>query len=114
MMQDWMPSFLDEMTKVSAAELNPRERTRQAIQFGLLGAASGPVVGAINNIIQKGHPLPEGVRSIPRWLAGAAATGAIFSGAVPVLRHHLERNIQLQANNRVRRARIRAEKRSMR
>lgn len=114
MIQDWIPSFLDEMSKVAAATLNRKEKARQALQFGALGAISGPVVGAVSNIIQKGKPLPEGVKSIPRWLAGSMATGAIFSGAVPVIRHGLERNIQREANERVRRLKQQAERKALR
>ena len=111
MIQDWIPSFLDEMTKVAVA-LNKKERRRQAIQFGALGAVSGPTIAALSNVIQKGKPLPEGVKSIPRWLAGSMAAGALFSGAIPLVRHQLERSIQAEANDRQRRARLRAERRS--
>jgi hypothetical protein len=106
-MLNW-PAFLDEVEKIAAATLTQSERNRQAVQFGALGAVSGPIVGAVGNLIQKGRPLPEGVRSVPRWLAGSMATGAIFSGAVPVIRHGMERNIQGEANARARLARQQA------
>jgi hypothetical protein len=107
--RDWIPSFLDEMTKVATA-LNKKERRRQAFQFGALGAASGPAIAALSNIIQKGKPLPEGVKSVPRWLAGSMAAGALFSGAIPMVRHQLDRSIQAEASARQRRARLRAER----
>jgi len=108
--QDWVPSFLDEMSKVAAAALTKKERRRQALEFGALGMLSGPVVGSTINLISKGRPLPEGVKSIPRWLLGSMAGGALVSGAIPAVRHSLERNIQQQANERARRKRMRAER----
>jgi hypothetical protein len=109
--RDWIPSFLDEMSKVASASLNKREKRRQAIQFGALGMLSGPVIGGVANMISRGRPLPEGVKSVPRWLASTMATGALVSGAIPAIRHGLERNIQSEANERLRRTKLRQERR---
>jgi hypothetical protein len=109
--QDWIPSFLDEMNKLGAA-LTKDERRRQALQFGALGAVSGSMVGSVSNLIQKGRLSPEGVKS-PRWLRGSMAAGMITGGATPVVRHGLERNMQSEANDRARRTRLRAERRAL-
>jgi len=100
--QDWVPSFLDEMSKVAAASLNEQEKRRQALQYGAVGLVAGPSVGMLTNLIQRGHPLPVGVKSVPRWLAGTTAAGLAFSGAIPAIQQHLSRRIQDQANERVR------------
>jgi hypothetical protein len=108
--RDWVPSFLDEMGKVAAATLNKSEKRRQVLQFGALGALSGPVVGSAVNMIQKGSPVPTGAKSIPRWLLGSMLSGAVFGGAVPVIRHSLERNIQREANARLYKQKLRNER----
>jgi hypothetical protein len=109
--QHWIPSFLDEMSKVAAASLTKGEKRRQAIQFGALGMLSGPVISGVSNMISKGRLLPEGTKSVPRWLASTMATGALVSGAIPVIRHGLERGIQARANERLRKAKLRQERR---
>lgn len=109
-MQDWIPSFLDEMTKVAAA-LNKKEKRRQAIQFGALGLVGGPAISALYNVITKGTPLPVGVKSPARWLAGATAAGLLTSGAIPAVQQQLARGIQEGATARARRARLREEHR---
>jgi hypothetical protein len=106
------PTSLGELIKAAVA-LNKSEKRRQALQFGALGAVSGPAITALSNIVQKGKPLPEGVKSIPRWLAGSMTAGALFGGAVPLVRHQLERNIQADAGERLRRARQRAERKAL-
>lgn len=113
MIQDWIPSFLDEMSKVAAAALNKQERRRQALQYGALGLVAGPSIGALYNVISKGTPLPVGVKSPARWLAATTAAGLLTSGAIPAVQQHMARNIQEQANMRVRRARARAERKAL-
>lgn len=113
MIQDWIPSFLDEMSKVAAAVLNRKERRRQVLQYGALGLVAGPSIGALYNIISKGTPLPVGVKSPARWLAATTTAGLLTSGAIPAVQQHLSRNIQDQANMRVRSARARAERQAL-
>ena len=110
-MRDWIPSFLDEVTKVAAASLTKKEKRRQAIQFGALGMLGGPAVASLFHLISKGHPLPEGVKSVPRWLAASAVAGALTSGAIPAVQQRMSQSIQQTANERARRARQRAERR---
>lgn len=104
MIQDWIPSFLDEMSKVAAAALNEDEKRRQALQSGALGLVAGPTVGMLTNLIQRGHPLPVGVKSVPRWLAGTTAAGLAFGSVVPAMQQRISAKIQNQANERVRSA----------
>jgi len=108
--QDWIPSFLDEMSKVAAASLSKQEKRQQALRFGALGLVGGPAVSSLFNIISKGHPLPVGVKSIPRWLAASTVAGALTSGAIPAVQQHIAAGIQAKANDRVRRARDRSER----
>lgn len=98
-MIQWIPSFLDEMEKL-AGSLTKDEQRRQALQFGALGTLSGPVVSSAVNYIQRGKMLPAGVKSVPRYVAGSMAGGALISGAIPAVRHALERNMQRQARLR--------------
>lgn len=111
MIRDWIPSFLDEMSKLAVA-LNKEERRRQALQFGALGLIGGPAVGALYNTITRGHPLPVGVKSPWRWLAGTTAAGLATSGAIPVVQQQLAGNIQAEAQERLRRAHLRAERKA--
>ncbi len=100
----WSHSFLDEFEKI-AVRLNKEERRRQAIQFGLLGGMAGPVIGAVRNLIQLGKIVPPWTTR-PRWLVSQAAAGFGIGGALPIIRHQIERNTQEHARERLRRKRI--------
>lgn len=110
-MNDWIPSFLDEMSKLAVA-LNKEEKRRQALQFGALGLIGGPAIGALYNTITRGQPMPVGVKSPWRWLAGTTAAGLATSGAIPVIQQQLTSNIQESARARMHRARMRAERKA--
>jgi hypothetical protein len=66
-------------------------RRREALQFAGLGAAVGPGVGAVSNLIQHGHLAPQQV-SLKRWIPASMLSGAIFGGVVPTLRHAIHRH----------------------
>jgi len=110
-MQDWIPSFLDEMSKVAAAALTKREKRRQALEYGALGLVGGPLAATTFNLISRGSFLPPMVTSVPRWLAGSAAVGLITSGAIPAIQRQIGDRIQAEANARARRAKLRVERR---
>ena len=86
-MTEWLPSFCEELTKI-ADELPKSEKAKQYLQFGVLGAASGPVIGGISNMIQRGSFTPSGV-SMKRWVPAQLVTGALLGGALPILREKL-------------------------
>lgn len=93
MIVDWLPSFLDEVEKV-AVELTPGQQHRQAAQYTALGAVAAPAVGVVKNVIEHGKAFSPGAHPI-RQIAAQATGGAILTGAVPVIRHHIEqKNIQ--------------------
>jgi hypothetical protein len=91
-MQEWLSSFLEELTKLSAqTELPPESRRKQYLQFGALGATMGPVMGGMSNLIQRGTLTPYQV-PLKRWLPAQMTTGALVGGALPVLRDILSRS----------------------
>jgi len=104
MIDDCFPALLDELEKV-AIELSNKEKRRQAIQFGVLGAASVPAMKAILNKIQLGRVIPSWT-SPGRWAASTAVEGLIAGAALPLMRHSIERQVQGQAEERLRRKRI--------
>lgn len=74
-------------------KLNRREERNQALQFAGMGSLAVPVSSAVSNLIEKGHP--TGGASLKRWLPARLAGGALAFGALPAVRHALERrNIQ--------------------
>jgi len=94
MIAEWLPSFMDEMEKV-AVELDPQQQRRQAAQFTALGAGTGIAAGVAKNVIEHGKVFAPGTASKGRWALAHGATGALMAGAVPAVRHHIERqNVQ--------------------
>lgn len=80
---------LKELVKL-AKLMNQEEERRQAAQFAGLGTVAVPAVSAARGLIEHGKPLPSGSKP-GRWLAGQAITGAVLGGALPQIRHALER-----------------------
>jgi hypothetical protein len=87
--------FFDELGKI-ATELSPQERRNQYLQFAGLGALTGPVMSGIGNLIEHGGIKPPDVTG-GKWLASRMVTGAIGMGALPIIRHHIERTNLAQA-----------------
>ncbi len=88
-MQDWVPAFSDELEKIS--RLTKGDERRQALQFAGLGAATAPVVSGIKNLIAHGKISPFGASVAKRWLPAQVIGGALAGGALPAIRHALER-----------------------
>ena len=97
-------AFVDELAKI-AVELTPQERGVQALQFGGLGAIATPMISALTNKIESGTFLPPGV-SKGRWLGARMVGGALTAGALPVVRHHIERSNLQAARTRQRAERV--------
>jgi hypothetical protein len=105
-----LESFLDELEKISAAiTLTPEEKSQQMLQFAGTGAATYPAVSALASKIQSGRWLDSGAKSPSRWLAGKATQGLLFGGALPAIRHAIER-----ANVGKARSRMEAEREMVR
>jgi hypothetical protein len=86
-MKDWIPSFSDELEKI--ARLTKADERRQALQFAGLGAAAAPVVSGITNLLSYGRISPWG--KVGRWLPAQVVGGALAGGALPAVRHAVER-----------------------
>ena len=95
-----IPAFFDELGKI-AVELTNKEKRRQAVEFGVLGAVSAPAIAAVTNKIEKGTFIPKDVPK-GRWLGARLAGGALASGALPIIRHHIEQRNLAKAKARVR------------
>lgn len=94
---------LNILAKV-AARLTKTEKRERAIKFTALGAASGPVIAGAAGVVKGGYGklvknITQGTK-FRRWLPATAATGALVSGAVPALRHQIERDIIEKAKER--------------
>ena len=97
-------AFFDELSKL-AARLNKKERRGQAAQFAGLGAAAMPLAQGLSNVIQTGKLIPKGIKP-GRWLAGNIVSGALAGGAVPAIRHAIERKSQEKARTRRKESRL--------
>lgn len=114
--------FIDELIK-SAADATKRisdadaekaydqlqslERSRptggQVARYAALGATAAPVIGAVKDVIQgktpfglvRGARLSGQVKPMLRDIAGSATAGALSSGAVPLVRGHLDRQAHI-------------------
>lgn len=95
--------LMDELEKISA-RLTDAEKRERAIKFTTLGTLSGPVIAGASGAIRGGHGglmknVTQGTK-LRRWLPATLATGALVSGAVPALRHAVERDILENARER--------------
>ncbi len=97
-------AFMDELAKLGA-RLSKGEQRSQTAQFAGLGAAAMPIVQGLSNVIQTGRFIPKGVGK-GRWLAGNLVAGTLAGGAVPALRHAIERKSQEKATARRRETRL--------
>ena len=107
MIAECFPYFVQEMTK-HALQLSDEERKRQAVQFGALGTLAAPVAAGLGNLITHGKVAPwsKGLVGKSRWLAGRMAGGLVGGAALPYAQHAIERGMQGDAQERLRRMRI--------
>ncbi|HEU4536026.1 MAG TPA: hypothetical protein VFS00_18000, partial [Polyangiaceae bacterium] len=72
-----------------------RPTAPQVARYGVLGAASGPVIGAVGDAIS-GRPLLGGgnPKARLRSAVGSAAMGALGSGAIPLVRSRLDQQAE--------------------
>lgn len=80
----WHVAFMDELEKIALSDQRKRD-----LSFAGMGAVAGPVIAGTTNLIQQGRVVPKNLNP-GRWLAGAAASGALFSGALPVVRRAID------------------------
>lgn len=67
----------------------------QVGRYAALGAAAGPALGVVRNVIEGGKKWHDFGGHPVRGALAAAATGAIASGAVPLVREELDRKAEL-------------------
>lgn len=118
-------AFYDELAKLGAItdeharraidQLDSLEQNKPTLgqvgRYAALGAAAGPVIGAIGNAIRGGAKpgtsmlshlagaAQPGFGPAARALAGGAVTGAIGSGLVPLVRGQLDRHAAMSTLN---------------
>ena len=85
-------------------QLTEKEKKERAVKFTALGTASGPVIAGTSGLIRGGKGdtiknITQGAR-LSRWLPATMVTGALVSGAVPAIRHQIERGIVEKAKDR--------------
>lgn len=101
----------DEQARASLDRLDTLERNKPTVQqvgrYAGLGAVAGPVIGAVGNAMRGGRQAGTslighlagaarpGVGGIARAMAGSAATGAVGSGMLPLVRNQLDRRAEI-------------------
>jgi hypothetical protein len=95
-------ALVDELEKISV-ELSPGEKAKQTAQFAGLGALTSPALSALTSKIEHGTWLAPGTNK-GRWLGARLVRGALVGGALPAIRHHIERRNLETAKARARRA----------
>lgn len=85
----------EEQARRAMDELDTLERNKpsagQLARYTAIGAAAGPSVKTLGRVIESG---PKGALGSPRRLAAEAVGGALTTGAIPLVRQHLERQVQ--------------------
>ena len=105
-MKDWLPSCLDEISKIAAyvrdseVKLNPAEKRKQMLQFAGLGATLVPAMSATSSKMMTGKWMPKGV-SPKRFWPAAVATGLFWGGAMPTIQHAMARSNLQKARQRI-------------
>jgi hypothetical protein len=97
-MDSW-EAFIDELEKIGV-ELNQSEKRHQALQFAGMGAVAAPAIRAVQHKIEHGSFLPA--TNAKRWLGASVVGGALSMGALPIVRHHIERKNLESARARAR------------
>jgi hypothetical protein len=98
-MNTWLPSFYEELTKIASESPKDQSTGKQLLQFGALGAATGPAIGGLSNWIQRGTFTPPDIK-LKRWIPAQMVTGALLGGALPAVRHLIERRNDDALKNR--------------
>lgn len=102
-MNNSFSAFIDELEKI-ADRLTKSEQRERDVKFTALGTASGPVIAGLSGAIKGGHGslgknITQGAR-VSRWLPATMGTGFLVSGAIPAIRHQIERDIIADARDR--------------
>lgn len=107
--------FVDLLTKLSALDTKELERSVQKLEkleadppepkqlsrYAMLGAGITPVTTVLGDVIEGSDPfkrtLTGGIdaRATARRLAGKSITGAITTGLIPVIRHGMDRRMEM-------------------
>ena len=107
--------FVDLLTKLSALDTKELERSVQKLEkleadppepkqlsrYAMLGAGIAPVTTVLGDVIEGSDPfkrtLTGGIdaRATARRLAGKSITGAITTGLIPVIRHGMDRRMEM-------------------
>ena len=95
--------FVDELEKISE-RLTKEEKRDRALKFTAIGTLSGPAISGAAGAIKGGQGsflknITQGTK-LRRWAPATMATGALVSGAVPAVRHAVERDILEGARER--------------
>ena len=98
-------AFFDELVKLGAVTDEQAQRTLDRLEglernrpdlgqlgrYAMVGAVAGPAIKAVGNLIKGRNPLDFGGTHAVRGALGEMATGALSAGAIPVVRHRLDR-----------------------
>ena len=114
-------SLLDELVKIGTVSEEDAQKAldryeslqksaptmKQVGRYAALGAVAGPAIAAVGNAVRGGRA-PDvsllghlagakapGLSGVLRGAAGSAVTGALGSGAVPLVRAHLDRQAEM-------------------
>ncbi len=107
--------FVDFLTKVSALDTRELERSVQKLEkleadppepkqlsrYAMLGAGIAPVTTVLGDVIEGSDPFKRtatnriDARATARRLAGKSITGAITTGLIPVIRHGMDRRMEM-------------------
>lgn len=86
-------AFSDELQKI--AKLLSRKERGEAIRGSLIGSVAMPIVMGASGLVRGGKAkvLKNITQDTPlgRWLASSMLSGALISGALPTIRHRIER-----------------------
>ncbi len=110
----WHVSFLDELVKQAVLDDVGAKRSLERYEslekatptikeigrYSALGAVSGPTISAVGDIIKGEKPFGAGLglnkKQIARRILSDSFKGAVGSGAIPLIRHQLDRGAELR------------------
>lgn len=89
-------SISDEQARAALDRYETLERNKptakQVARYATIGAVAAPAISAVGDVIH-GKPVFGG--SVVRGIASKAVTGALGSGAIPLVRAHLDRKAEM-------------------